>query len=312
MTYFRILKIKILLLFILFFLCLPPSVHASALEFEHIELDALIVQFPKPLRGTAQEVVQIYPAIKTELERNLGWTLDFRPTVRLIKNNATFQRMTGHKLVVAFALPQKNIIVIDTSKMTTHPFSLAITLKHELAHLLLHHQIESKKLPKWFDEGIAQWVSGGIAEILMRRDDRILRKASLSGKLIPLDELTRTFPQEETRLLLAYEESKNFIEYIEQEFGVNGLRQVLTHLKDGENIETAIFKGLSIPLDTLEKRWHGTLENNLIWFTYIGSNLYLFLFTLVALATIYGFIRFLLKKRNYVDDEEVPFNWPNE
>ncbi|MFQ5543878.1 MAG: peptidase MA family metallohydrolase, partial [Nitrospiria bacterium] len=146
--------------------------------------------------------------------------------------------MTGHKLVVAFALPQKNIIVIDTSKMTTHPFSLAITLKHELAHLLLHHQIESKKLPKWFDEGIAQWVSGGIAEILMRRDDRILRKASLSGKLIPLDELTRIFPQEEIRLLLAYEESKNFIEYIEQEFGVNGLRQVLTHLKDGENIET--------------------------------------------------------------------------
>ncbi|MBN4054533.1 hypothetical protein JYT87_02370 [Nitrospira defluvii] len=302
------LKIKALLSVL--FLLLGPLhwAHALEVEVETIEHDVFIVQFQKPLRGAAQEVERIFTPMKSDLETALGWKLDFRPTVMLIKDSGTFQRLAGHKLVVAYALPQKNLIVIDYSKMTTHPFSLGITLKHELAHLFLHHHIRPGKLPLWLDEGIAQWTSGGIAEILMGRDGRILKKASLSGKLIPLGKLNNSFPEEEAPLLLAYEESKSFIEYIDREFGSKGIRQVLNHLKDGEDIDAAIMKGLSSPLDTLEKRWHEKLKNNMAWLAYISNNIILFLFFFTALATVYGFIRFLVKKRNYVDDEDEPFN----
>lgn len=297
-------------MFVLFPFLIPLHwVHALEVDVETIEHDAFIVQFQKPLRGAAQEVERSFTKMKSDLEMTLGWKLDFRPTVMLIKNSGTFQRLVGHKLVVAYALPQKNLIVIDYSKMTTHPFSLGITLKHELAHLFLHRHIRLDNLPKWLDEGIAQWVSGGIAEILMGRDGHILKKASLSGNLIPLGELNHSFPEEEALLLLAYEESKSFIEYIDKEFGIKGIRQVLNHLKGGKDIEVAILKALSSPLSTLEKRWHGKLENNMAWLAYIGSNIILFLFFFTALATIYGFIRFLAKKRNYKDDEEEPFHW---
>lgn len=308
-TCIKMLNVRIPLFVLFLFLGPLQLVHALEVEVETIEHDAFIVQFQGPLQGAAQEVERSFTGMKADLETIFGWTLDFRPTVMLIKNSETFQRLAGHKLVVAYALPQKNLIVIDYSKMTTHPFSLGITLKHELVHLFLHHHIRSKKLPKWLDEGIAQWASGGIAEIIMGRDGSVLKKASLSGKIIPLGELTLTFPEEEAPLLLAYEESKDFIEYIDKEFGTKGIQEVLNHLKDGKDIDAAILKGLSMPLDTLEKRWHEKLENNMAWLTYIGGNITLFLFSITALATVYGFIRFLAKKRNYQDDEDEPFNW---
>jgi hypothetical protein len=50
--------------------------------------------------------------------------------------------------------------------MKTYPFTLTVTLKHELCHLFLHYLIGGGELPRWFNEGIAQWTSGGIAELM--------------------------------------------------------------------------------------------------------------------------------------------------
>jgi len=57
-------------------------------------------------------------------------------------------------------------IVIDSSRMNVNPFTLSVTAKHELAHLLLHHKINRTHLPRWLDEGFAQWASDGISEII--------------------------------------------------------------------------------------------------------------------------------------------------
>ncbi len=269
-----------------------------------IQSEEVIVQFEGPLRKAAQEVNAIYPTIKAELENTFRWKLDFRPTVMIIKDRSAFQRMAVSNLIVAYAVPKRNLIVIDYSKMNTHPFSIRVTLKHELCHLLLHHHIREGTLPKWLDEGIAQWVSGGIAEILMGGKGAALKQASLSGTFISMRDLTKTFPREDKSLLLAYEETKSIVEFIVSEFGVIGIRKVVNHLRDGDAIEGAIVKGFSIPLDELEKRWHGSLRTRITWFTYFSNNLYPILFFLAGLVTVYGFIRFLTRKRAYRDEEE--------
>ena len=290
-------------LLILFFLliALPESLLATQAVLQSEEV---LVQFEKPLENAAKEVADIYPAVKAELENTFKWRLDFRPTVILIKDSKTFQKIVESSLIVAVAVPQKNLIVINNSKMNVHPFTLEITLKHELCHLMLHHHISEGNLPKWLNEGIAQWSNGGIAEIIMGENRDVLKQASLSGEFISLRGLTDKFPEDERAVLLAYEESKSIVEYIIREFGASGLLQVLNHLKNGYDVDAAIFKGLSVPFYELENRWRDYLQKRTTWFTYFSNNLYNVLFFLAGLILTYGFIRFLLKKKAYKDGGE--------
>ncbi|MEA3415462.1 MAG: peptidase MA family metallohydrolase [Thermodesulfobacteriota bacterium] len=252
--------------------------------------------FEEPLKKAAEEVANIYPTLIAELEKTLKWKLDYTPGVILIKDRKTFQKMARSELVVAYAVPLRGLVVIDYSRMNNTPFTLRITLKHELCHLLLHCYIQEGRLPKWLDEGIAQWVSDGFGEIIMDRKRSILSKAVLSGNYISIRDLTIGFPQEKASLLLAYEESKDLTEYINRKFGRNAILNILRYLKEGHKTDEAILKSLSIPLDELEKRWHAGLGSNMGWFVYLSNNLYGILFFLAALLTIAGFIRLVKKK----------------
>jgi hypothetical protein len=102
-------------------------------------------------------------------------------------------------------------------------------------------------------------------------------------------------------------QSKSFVEYIHSQFGWRPILDVLRHLKEGDETGVAILRGLSVPLEEIEMRWHGYLRRKTTWFTYLVRHLYVILFFVAALITIYGFIRVLIKKRRYTDGEDDGF-----
>jgi hypothetical protein len=290
------------LFLLVIFLMLPyPSLYAEQASI--IQADEIVVVFEEPLRFVADEAVNIFPAIKSDLESSLNWTLDYRPTLVLTTNRVRFEEMTGSRVVVAYAVPQRNLMVIDYTKMNTTPFSLGTIIKHELCHLLLHNRVKNGRLPRWLDEGISQLASDGIAEIMMSRKASILDKAVLSKKLLSMKSLSQSFPRDQESLLLAYEESKSFVEFINHEFGREGVLALLGHLQSGSKIDGAVLKSFSIPFDELERRWHTQLRKKINWFTYLANNLYTILFFLAALITIAGFVRMMIRKRRYGEEE---------
>jgi hypothetical protein len=292
---------KELFLLVIFFVLFHPSLHAE--QASVIQTDEIVVVFEEPLRFVANEAVNIFPTIKSDLESSLNWTLDFRPTLVLTTNRERFEEMTGSGVVVAYAVPQRKLMVIDYTKMNTAPFSLGTIMKHELCHLFLHNRVKNGRLPRWLDEGISQLASDGIAEIMMSRKGSILDKAVLSNKLLSMKRLSQSFPRDKESLLLAYEESKSFVEFINHEFGRERILDLLGHLQEGSEIDGAVLKSFSIPFDELERRWHTHLRKKITWFTYLANNLYTILFFLAALITIAGFVRMMIKKRRYGEDE---------
>ena len=169
---------------------------------------------------------------------------------------------------------------------------------------MLHHHIKEENLPRWLNEGICQWASDGIAEIIMNQKGSVLDEAILSGRYLSIRALTDRFPREKRDLMLAYEESKSLVEYIISLYGREGVLAVLGHLEDGAEVEVAIRKGLSISLNELEARWHQHLKRRITWVTYLINHLYEVLFFLAALTLIFGFIRRLMKKRAYRGEED--------
>jgi hypothetical protein len=224
--------------------------------------------------------------------------------VVLINNQKKFRQLAGHELVVAYALPQKNVMVIDYTKMNTSPFTLQTTVKHELCHLLLHHHVKSDNLPRWLDEGICQWVSDGLADILMDTGRARLPAAILSGNYFDLVQLAHRFPHDKNGLVLAYEQSKSVVEYINRRYGVQGMRDLLGQLRQGVDVESAFERQFAISFEKFEGQWRNHLKESISWFTYLSIHLYEILFVSAALLTILGFIRILLRKRGYEEDGE--------
>lgn len=269
-----------------------------------LQNDDIMVLYEPPLKAAAGEVLRMYPVLKQELEDIFGWPLNARPQVVLVKTNQTFQKIARNNLIVAFAVPDKNLIVIDYSRMSTRPFNLSITLKHELCHLLLHDHINSGHLAKWLDEGICQWVSDGIAEILIDKSWSGLDAAIVAGQTLRLSRLAERFPGDKMSLMLAYEQSKSVVAFIDRQFGKQAILNILSDLKNGETLETASIQSLSITITELEKQWLTEIESTPRWLIFLANNIYGILFFLAAVLTVVGFIRVLVRRKAYAKWEE--------
>jgi hypothetical protein len=288
------------LLFMVVFLATP----VEALKGEWLRTEMVTIIYPKPLAPAAREIAVIYPGIKSELEDALVLPVDFQPTVVIIRDHEKFQQIVGQRRFVAFAVPDKQLIFIDYSRMHISPFTLRTTLKHELCHLLLHRHIDSERLPKWLDEGIAQWVCKGISELMVDPKKSVLDRAAITGHYLSLRAISRSFPSTGDALQLAYEESQSVVTYLIDEYGLDGMLCVIKRLREGQDIDIAFETCLAISLPAFEARWHRDIGSNIQVLAFLSAHLYEFLFFAAALMTILGFIRMLWKRKRIRDDGE--------
>ena len=275
-----------------------------AVEQSILQTQDLVVVYDAGLEPTGRQAAAEYPAIKQELETLFQWSLDLRPTLVLLKDNKRFRNLAGDNLVVAYALPNKNVVVIDHSKMNTSPFILRNTFKHELCHLLLHSYIRDDNLPRWLDEGICQWASDGFADIIMDTKRNLLPTAILSDTYFDLEKLQHQFPQDKNSLMLAYQQSKSVVEYLSSKYGSQGILDFLKLLQQGYDLESAFELRFAMPIDEFQYQWRGHLKKNINWFTYLSIHLYEILFVSAALLTILGFVRKMVRRRAYSAQED--------
>jgi Peptidase MA superfamily len=292
---------KVLLLSFAFLFILPDPSRSQT--FRLLKKQDLAIMYEESLSGGAEEAARLYPEAKRDVEARLGLKVVFMPSILLIKNSQAFQRIAGSSLVVAFAVPQENLMVIDHSRMNADPFSIEVTMKHELCHLLLHVYLGNRKIPRWFEEGIAQWVSEGISEIVLDQKKPQLNEAVLAGKIIPMKNLSQFFPGEREALVLAYEQSQSLVSYIIDTYGRESILSILRATKEGRDWEEAVRDSLGISYVDLEHGWLEHIKKRLTWFTYVANNLYQILFFLAAVASVVGFVRAYLRKRAYMREE---------
>ena len=229
----------------------------------------LVLVREEGLETQARQIEQMYPEVRSNLENALGWKLRRSPQVMLTADRVMFEKMSGSPLVSAIAVPRNQTIVMLLSATT----SLSVmheTLEHELCHLVLHDHINRKRLPKWLDEGICQWVSGSLGEILAGQG-LVTAGINLSRHPIPLEQLAERFPGEKRLLIQAYEESRLFVDFLVARYGKDGLLKVLEHLKEGEAIDEAVLKAYSSSLESLQTEWLQELQNRNLWLLWFSQ-----------------------------------------
>ncbi len=277
---------------------------ASAQDLHVLEDQNVSVYYSDSLKPAAEKVAVLFPQVYGDLVNIFGWKISGRPSVLLLKERDHFLKMVASPLTVAFAVPKKNLIVIDYSRMLTRPFRLSVTLKHELCHLLLHQHIRPSSLPRWLDEGLCQWASDGIDEIIMDQQYSLLNRAALSNDFIVFRDLKYRFPRHEQGLILAYQESKAFVAYLFSHFGTRQVLSMLDLLSRGMKTEIAFQQAFSTSVEDLEKQWQESLRPRMAWLEQISYHLYEVLFGLAAILCAFAFVRIFLRKRLYKLEEE--------
>lgn len=202
--------------------------------------------------------------------------------VVLASTQAVFDSVIGGSVpewTGGVAIPARSMLVIPGYQSSlTRPGEAVRVLRHEWAHLALHQRMGGLRIPRWFDEGYAEWAGGWDASETWR-----LRIALAFGGTPSLDSLSFRWPSGATQARSAYLLSATVIEYLVSESEVHGLEVFLTRWLELESFEEALRATYGVTSSGLEEDWRDYVKRRYGW-----------LFVLSHAMVFWGFLSIVL------------------
>lgn len=216
-------------------------------------------------------------------------------TVILAPDEATFQRASGGRppeWSAAVALPGLDRIVLPAgTSERSRGQPLWRILRHEWAHLGLRQSLPGLRVPRWFDEGYAQWAAGWDRSQAWR-----LRILVAGGRTPPLDSLSLAWPGDRASAESAYLLAATAVEYLVESSGERGLAVFLRVWRDEGSFETALRRVYGVTSGQLEEDWRAYVRKRYGW---------VYVLTHSALAwTVLGLLALILFRTRRRRDRE--------
>lgn len=251
-------------------------------EWNQAGVDDMEIIYRPGMEAFAQMVKAQAPGAKKLIEQNLAAT--FRQPIRVIitESGLDFHGLQAGvpEWATATALPEQNTIYLQPLKDTS-PENLAVTFRHELAHLLLFQRLHGHQPPRWFDEGMAVLSSG---EFEYQRFIA-LAQIALSGRYIPFEELDERFPSDAEQARTAYLQSESLVSFLMAELGRQNFSRLLDRAASGEDFYLALGESSGMSFRALQDKWAGQIRRRYGIIAVAGGSTTLwFLITLLFLS----------------------------
>ena len=156
-------------------------------------------------------------------------------------------------------------------------------LRHEWAHLLLAHEMGPLRIPRWFNEGYAEWAAGGWSGGGAWK----LRVALAFGEAPPLDSIALRWPRDRVPAEVAYLLSASVIQYLVESSGTRGLETFLAEWKRRRSFETALRSVYGATQGQLETDWRKWVKRRYGWLTVLADSAVFWAILSVALVAMF-------------------------
>ncbi len=180
-------------------------------------------------------------------------------------SRAAFDRLTGGQVPewgAGVALPSLNLLVVPGGQgRSLVDVEGRRVLRHEWAHLGLHQYLGALRVPRWFDEGYAQYAAGGWELSQAWR----LRVLLALGRAPAMDSLTLQWPRERANADAAYLLAASALGYLLHESGDRGLQLFLTRWRDSGDFEAALRNTFGVSSGQLEEDWRAWVRSHYGW-----------------------------------------------
>ncbi|MCG6957304.1 MAG: hypothetical protein LJF04_15045 [Gemmatimonadetes bacterium] len=209
-------------------------------------------------------------------------------SVVVAHSTAAFDALTGGRVPewrAAVAIPDRNLMVLPSHEgRSLVDAEGRRVLRHEWAHLGLHQYLGELLVPRWFDEGYAQWASGGWDASQAWR----LRILLALGRTPPLDSLSLDWPRDEASADAAYLLAASAVAYLLQESGTRGLALFLQRWRDGRSFEGALRLTFGVTSSQFEEDWRSDVRKRYGWLFVFSHSV---VFWLVVGVALLGMVR---------------------
>jgi hypothetical protein len=150
------------------------------------------------------------------------------------------------------AYPELGLVLLTlTPRYQNETFDLTQVFRHELAHVALEDAVGPHPIPRWFNEGFAVMASGETSFERMFT----LSNATLWDKLLPLREVERSFPNDETKVSVAYAEAADVVRFLVRREDRHRFRALVRELRTGRSLDHAAREAYGVDLVSLEHEW---------------------------------------------------------
>jgi len=248
---------------------------------------------------------EVMPAVLESARRIMEQTGKSLPdTVRIVIAHTPeeFDRLTGGSIPgwgAGAARPVQNLIIVKSPRFSKSRKRQEVILAHELSHILLSHISGKRVIKRWFDEGLAQYLSGEKAGGSIVS----IARAAVTGSFIHLDDIEYVLTFQQVRATLAYAESRAAIDYIIREYGPGAVRGILDHVSRQDGLENALMAELGVDEAGFERLLFLDLKKRYRWAIVLDTRI---LVSLVMVVLFIGaYINVLRKKREYNEDDEI-------
>lgn len=228
--------------------------------------------------------------------------------IDLAPNEEAFRALTGSppEWGAGIAIPSQDRIVLPIYASRRGDIaSMAMVLRHEIAHIALNRYLGPASIPRWFDEGYARWAAGEWdfdAPWMLRLSFALHRTP-------PLDSLELGWPGREADARVAYLLGMSVIQFLYERGGEPVLASFLRRWRQMGAIEPALLRTYGLTLATLEQHWSRDVRERYGW-TYLLGNAVVFW----AFAGVLVLLLFLRRRRRdrakmeKLKQEELPEN----
>jgi hypothetical protein len=159
------------------------------------------------------------------------------------------------------------------------------TLRHEWAHLGLQQHLGDLRAPRWFNEGYAQWASGGFETSEAWR----LRVLIAAGRAQAMDSLELRWPAGREEARTAYLLAATAVTYLLEGSGDAGLAVFLDRWKVERSFEPAFRETFGLTTSQFEEDWRLHVRKRYGWLFVLSHSAVFWLFlALVLLFMMHG------------------------
>lgn len=246
-----------------------PAVAQAPAGWRDLEGDRVRVRYQDPDSVRAARALRVIETLGPL--PGLGH-VDIRPLLTVAPDRQVMDSLVGAAVPEwggAVALSDRMEIIIPGGQLWPHsPVEEARILRHEWAHLALSHAMDPLRIPRWFNEGYAEWAAGG----WLGGGGWKLRVALAMGGAPPLDSLTIGWPAGSEAAEVAYLLSASVIEYLVAASGVHGLETFFEQWRELGSFDEALRTVFGATAGQLESDWRKWVGRRYGWLMVVSHS----------------------------------------
>ncbi len=237
----------------------------------HVERDSLVARAVLEFLDAQKSLPGLPDSVPDQVRAVLAHTSD------------AFDELTGGVVPewrAGVAIPSLQMLVVPTrGGQSVLSREGRRTLRHEWAHLGLSSELGGLRAPRWFNEGYAQWASGGFQVTEVWR----LRMLLALGRTPPMDSLELRWPSSRPQAEVAYLLSASAITYLLASSGDRGLAVFVERWKSLGSFEPAFRSTFGVTTAQFEEDWKKHIRKRYGWLFVLSHSTVFWMFLALVL-----------------------------